>query len=268
MKKEKKEKNSITDQNLFNTKKIDFNRLGPSNDSKIIIIGGCGGIGRKLVDVCSNINLRIGVLDLKESLDKKPPPHKCFQYAVDATNEKEVIQAYNSINEEFGGVDIIVNLSGYINESTNVKEINEKSWELIINNNLKSTYLCSKHAIPLLENSEKACIINTSSSLAFKGFKGNASYGAAKAGIIAFSKSLASELAPKIRVNVIAPGAVDTNFLYGRNRMIANKNLTNNPMKRLACVEDIIGPILFLSGDASKYITGQVIHINGGSLMP
>ena len=248
--------------------KINFNRLGPSNDSRIIIIGGCGGIGRSLVDVCIDINLRVAVLDLKESLEKTPPPHECFQYSLNATNEQEVIQAYNSVNEEFNGCDIIVNLCGYIDEATPVKDLNEKSWELMINNNLKSTYLCSKHAIPLLENSKKASIINTSSSLAFKGFKGNASYGAAKAGIIAFSKSLASELAPKIRVNVIAPGAVDTNFLFGNNRKIATQNLTNNPMSKLASAEDIIGSILFLSGDASKYITGQVIHINGGSLMP
>ena len=61
--------------------KINFNRLGPSNDSRIIIIGGCGGIGRSLVDVCIDINLRVAVLDLKESLQKTPPPHECFQYS-------------------------------------------------------------------------------------------------------------------------------------------------------------------------------------------
>ncbi len=248
--------------------KVDFSRLGPSNNSRILIVGGCGGIGKKLVDVCHELNLRIGVLDTKEGLQKARLPSNCFQHSFDATNEKQVIKAYNSFDQEYHGCDVIVNLCGYINEATLVNDTNEEAWELMINHNLKATYLCSKHAISLLQKSKAASIINTSSSLAYKGFKGNASYGAAKAGIIAFSKSLASELAPDIRVNVIAPGAVDTNFLHGKNREIANKNLSINPMKKLAHPEDIIGSILFLAGDASRYITGQVIHINGGSLMP
>jgi len=262
---------------MKNISNIDFKRLGPRKNSKIVIIGGCGGIGRTLVNASLELELKVAVLDLEKSIKEFPPPNSCLTLPIDATNEQEVEQTFKSIKMQWGGCDILINLCGFTNDFHPVSEVNSETWDNIHSGNLRSVFLCSKAAIDLLRTSKNGVIVNTASGLAFKGMKGTSPYGSAKAGVIALSKSLASENAPNIRVNVIAPGAVDTAFLYGgtgrhtkTNKPHINKSqyAQQTPMQRLAIPEDIVGPILFLSGDSARFITGQVIHINGGGYMP
>lgn len=258
---------------------LDFKRLGPAPGSRIVVVGGCGGIGRALVDACLNLDLKVAVLDLPASLEKHAPPADCLRHAIDATDEKSVEDAFGHIQSAWGGLDIMVNLCGFTNEFEAVADMSVATWDEITEGNLRSAFLCSKAALPLLRHSDSAAIINTASGLAYKGLAGTSPYGAAKAGVIALSKSLANENAPGIRVNVVAPGAVDTAFLRGgTSRTGENENAEPHidtdryadatPMKRLAVADDVVAPILFLSGDAARFITGQVIHINGGGFMP
>lgn len=259
---------------------IDFGRLGPAPGTRMLVVGGCGGIGRSLVKAGLDIGLTIAVLDLAESLESHPPPNACLSIAFDATNEESVGNAFSLVDKSWGGTDVMVNLCGFANEFTSVAETELDSWTDVTDGNLRSAFLCAKAAIPLLrKNTNGGAIINTASGLAFKGMYGTAPYGAAKAGIIALSKSLAQECAPDIRVNVIAPGAVDTAFLkggtsrggedHGRDTNIDVDHYSKiTPLKRLAVTDDIVGPIIFLAGEASRFMTGQVIHINGGGYMP
>ena len=258
---------------------VDFSRLGPAPGQRLAVVGGCGGIGRALVAMAQDIGLKVAVLDLPSSLSNHPPPNECLSLTLDATDEGSVNKAFSQVQDAWDGLDVLVNLCGFANAFTPVQESTSESWTDVVDGNLRSAFLCARAAVPLLQDSNAGAIINTASGLAYKGMPGTSAYGAAKAGVIALSKSLAQECAPNIRVNVIAPGAVDTAFLRGgtsrggeQSDQPANIDLDHyaniTPMKRLAVVEDVIGPILFLAGDASRFMTGQVIHINGGGYMP
>jgi 3-oxoacyl-[acyl-carrier protein] reductase len=248
---------------------LDFSRLGPPEGTRMAVVGGCGGIGRALVSAGLKIGLRIAVLDLPSSLKNYPPPSESLAHPIDATDEASVNDAFKAIDGSWGGLDIMVNLV----------DMSLATWDEVTTGNLRSTFLCAKAALPLLARGSKGAIVNTASGLAYKGLPGTAPYGAAKAGVIALSKSLANENAPNIRVNVIAPGAVDTAFLRGGTSRTGD-DMTHDthidtqryadatPLGRLAVVDDVVAPILFLCGDASRFITGQVIHINGGGYMP
>ncbi len=258
---------------------LDFTRLGPPKGARIAIVGGCGGIGRALVNASLEIGLKVAVLDLPSSLQRHAPPNTCLQHAVDATDEESVAAAFDAIDQSWGNLDAMVNLCGFTNEFEPVAEMTTETWDEITDGNLRSAFLCARAALPLLKKSGNGAIINTASGLAYKGLPGTSPYGAAKAGVIALSKSLANENAPDIRVNVIAPGAVDTAFLRGGTSRTGEDDSSPThidtvryadatPLKRLAVADDVVAPILFLSGHAARFITGQVIHINGGGFMP
>ena len=259
---------------------MDYSRLGPAPQARMAVVGGCGGIGRALVRTGLDLELNVAVLDLPASLPSHPPANECLAVAMDATDETSVNDAFAAIDQAWGGLDVMVNLCGFANAFVSLEETDLESWTDVTDGNMRSAFLCARAAVPLLRKAKNdGVMVNTASGLAYKGMPGTAPYGAAKAGVIALSKSLAQECAPDIRVNVIAPGAVDTAFLRGgtgrggedesRETNIDVDHYANiTPLKRMAVVEDVVGPILFLSGDAARFITGQVIHINGGGYMP
>ena len=258
---------------------MDFSRLGPAPGARMVVVGGCGGIGRALVAACLELDLKVAVLDLPQSLHAHPPANECLQHALDATDEDQVKAAFAAVNAAWGGCDVLVNLCGFTNDFAPVAGLSTEIWDAITDASLRATFLCARAALPLLKTSQYASIIHTASGLAFKGLPGTAPYGAAKAGVIALSKSLANENAPDIRVNVVAPGAVDTPFLRGgtsrggedesKDTHIDTARYADaTPLKRLAVADDVVAPILFLAGDGARFITGQVIHINGGGYMP
>lgn len=258
---------------------LDMTRLGPAPGSRLIVVGGCGGIGRALVAASLKIGLKVAVLDLPTSLANHPPSNDCFQHPIDATDEESVVQAFAAVAEAWGEADCMVNLCGFTNEFEPVANMNTQTWDEIVDGNLRAAFLCARAALPLLKKSNGSAIVNAASGLAYKGLPGTSPYGAAKAGVVALSKSLSQENAPDIRVNVIAPGAVDTAFLRGGTSRTGDDESHDThidteryaeatPMKRLAVTDDVVAPILFLCGDASRFITGQVIHINGGGYMP
>lgn len=266
--------------NIDSLPTVDMARLGPAPGSKIIVVGGCGGIGRALVSTCLQTGLDVAVLDLPTSLENHAPPEDCIQHPIDATEEESVKTAFAAIAQDWGSADCLVNLVGFTNDFEPVAGMSSSTWDEIVDGNLRAAFLCTREALPLLKEAGRtSAIVNTASGLAFKGLPGTSPYGAAKAGVVALSKSLSQENAPDVRVNVVAPGAVDTAFLRGgTSRTGDDENRATHidtgryaeatPMKRLAVVDDVVAPILFLCGDASRFITGQVIHINGGGYMP
>ena len=194
---------------------VDFSRLGPKPGTRMAVVGGCGGIGRALVTAGLDLGLKVAVLDLPESLANHPPPNECLSIALDATDEESVNTAFASLDETWGGLDIFVNLCGFADAFAPVTDSSLESWTNVNEGNLQTAFLCARAAVPLLKSAGGGTIVNTASGLAYKGMPGTSAYGAAKAGVIALSKSLAQENAPDVRVNVIAPGAVDTAFLRG-----------------------------------------------------
>jgi 3-oxoacyl-[acyl-carrier protein] reductase len=254
---------------------IDFSRLGPGPDAHVVIAGGCGGIGRAVVKACLATGTRTTVLDLKASHDRHPTPHEAAFVAIDAHSEASIIAAYQQVREA-AEIDALINLVGYRDDLTPVVERDAGSWDDIVSGNLRSAFLICRYALPHM--AEGSTIVNVSSGLAVRVLPGYAPYSAAKAGVIALTKGIAVENAPRVRANAVAPAAVKTAFLAGGTGRVDEEDgdwdgafsgyIKSIPLDRLAVAEDIVGPILFLAGPASCFMTGQVLYVNGGGLTP
>ncbi len=252
-------------------------RLGPPAGARLAVTGGCGGIGRALVAAMLADGLEVAVLDLPASIERHPPPPGVRVIALDATDESAVTAAFADLGRAWQRLDGLVNLAGFARDRIPLADTRAADWEEVIAGNLRSTWLAARAALPLLAQGSASSIVNTASGLAIRSTAGFGPYSAAKAGVLGLTRSLAIECAPAIRVNAIAPTAVDTAFLRGGTgrsdeRAASQIDLAayvkNIPLGRVATPEDVIGPILFLLGPAARYMTGQVLHINGGQLTP
>ena len=253
--------------------------LAPPPGRRIAVVGGAGGIGRVLVARLAQGGCRVAVLDMAASLARFEAPPDVLAHPVDVTDEASVEAGFAGVDGRFGGLDGLVNLAGFTAARQPVGEISAATWRAVLDANLDGTFLTCRAALPLLHRGEDAAIVNTSSGLALKPTPGYGPYAAAKAGVLALTRLLAQENAPRVRVNAVAPSAVDTPFLRGGTgrggdadgagpRLDLDAYLRTIPLARLAEPADVVGPILFLLGPASAYVTGQTLHVNGGLLMP
>ncbi len=249
--------------------------LGPPEDTRIAVLGACGGIGRVLVEALSAIGCRVFPLDLPQSLEAAPPACDEPGIAVDATSETLLAEAFATLGQRAGALDGFVHLAGFTAAPAPLATQSRAVFDDVITGNLDSTFLAAQCALPLLAAGRNPSLVLTSSGLAQKPTPGYGPYAAAKAGVIALTRVLAAEHAPQIRVNAVAPSAVETPFLEGgmgrdaHGRSFDREGYARTiPLGRIATPTDVVGPLLFLLGPASGYMTGQVLHVNGGSLMP
>lgn len=264
---------------------LDTSRLGPRPGSRIAVVGGCGSIGRGYVNACLAGGARVASIDLPASHAQNPVPASVEAIPLDATDEQAVNRAFTQLDRSWGGLDVFVHLAGITHVPPKpLEEIDSAVWDEVMGINLRSAYLTARAAMPLLRKAGGGAIVLTSSGLALNVEKGLGVYSVTKAGIIGLTKVLAKEGAPDIRANAIAPGAVETAFMSGGTGRGGEDgkrgwwhdhlgtrgiDITKTiPMGRLAVVDDVVGPMLFLSGDASRYMSGQVLHMNGGRLTP
>lgn len=254
-------------------------QLVPAAQSRIALVGGCGGIGRAIAASCLAADLRVAVLDLPHSLERHPPTDGVLPIPLDATDDGTVADAFTRLHAAFEGLDVLVNLVGFANRPVGFDALSISEWDEAVAGNLRSVYLACRSALPLLRRGRDQAIVNIASGLALRVLPGHAPSAAAKAGVVAFTKALSVELAPTIRANAVAPGAVDTEFLSGGtgrdpdapgapSRLQRDAYIRGTPLGRLATPDDIVGPVLFLAGPASRFMTGQVLYVNGGNLTP
>lgn len=244
----------------------------PPAGSRLTVVGGCGGMGRVLVRAGLEIGLDIAVVDLARSFEEFPAPDGVTPVACDATDQASVASAFAQIEETWGAIDHLVNFVGFTKERTPVEEMELGEWQEIIDGCLTSAFLVARHGIPLLRRGDGPTLINTSSTFGVLVRQvGYGPYAASKAAIINLTRALSTECAPEIRVNAIAPGLVDTEFLAGgtgRQRREGNLDfdaiVEGIPMKRIGRPEDIVATALFLASPAASYVTAQTIHVNGG----
>lgn len=253
--------------------------LAPPPGRRVAVVGGAGGIGRALVARLTQAGCRVAVLDMPASLARFEAPEGVLVQPLDVTDESSVEAAVAAVGEALGGLDGLVNLAGFTAARQPVGETKAETWRAVLDANLDGTFLACRAALPLLHRGTEAAIVNASSGLALKPTPGYGPYAAAKAGVLALTRLLAQENAPRVRVNAVAPSAVDTPFLRGgtgrggdaegaSTRLDLDAYLRTVPLARLAEPSDVVGPILFLLGPASAYVTGQTLHVNGGLLMP
>lgn len=244
---------------------------------RLAVLGGCGGIGRALVAEALARGLRVAVLDLPASLQAHPAPAGVDSYPVDATSADSIGECCAALEKAWGAVDGFVNLCGFMHNHQPVCDLDQPDWTEAVNGNLSSVYLAARHFMPLLAKGEGGSVVHTASGLASHTRPGYGAYAAAKAGVISLSKTLALEHAPGVRVNTVAPAAVDTAFLRGGTGRSSEDEAPHvdidaytrmTPLQRMAQPADIVGPVLFLLSEESRYMTGQVLWVNGGNFMP
>lgn len=244
-------------------------------ENKIVLItGGSRGIGAAAVrmfsssgaEVCFtyNTNAKAAKNVLRESESRK-----LIGFKVSATNEKMIDKVVKTILKTFGRIDVLVNNLG-IWEYGEADRMSLASWRKTIQTNIDSMFLFSRAVIPSMKENKSGKIINISSTAGQRGEAFHSHYAASKGAMISYTKSLASELgAFNINVNSVAPGWVLTDM---SNDVFENKNeeteiINAIPLRRIAAAEDVAGAILFLASEYSRHITGEILNVNGGSVL-
>lgn len=189
---------------------------------------------------------------------------KAKGYRSDASDFKEAENLITQVIADFGGLDILINNAG-ITKDNLLMRMSEEQWDSIMTTNLKSVFNLTKAAIRQMMKQKNGSIINLTSVVGIRGNAGQANYAASKAGIIGFTKSVALELGSRnIRSNAIAPGFIETEM----TSELSNKEewLKNIPLQRGGTADEVADCAVFLGSDMAKYITGQVIQVDGGML--
>lgn len=229
--------------------------------------GGSGGIGRAIVELLAREQAQVASTWL-HSEGPADLPHRAIR--ADVSNAAEVNRLFKTIEAEYGRLDILVNNAG-INRDAKLADLTEAMFDEVLATNLKGPFLCSKLAAPLMSRNGAGSIVNIASESALRGRVGGANYTAAKAGLIALTKSLARELAPAIRVNCLALGLVRTDEVVAPLKLDQeaklNKAIEEIPLHRLGTPEEVAKAVLFLASDDSSYVTGQVLAVGGGRWM-
>lgn len=245
---------------------------------QLVVVGGCGGIGLAIVLAALAQQARITVIDLPGSLEQRQLPAGVLGIAADIRDPGQVQSAFSRLANHHDHVDGLVNVAGYTGGLQPLQTLADSVFEDIHQGNLRGALHCCQQALPLLRKAPHASIVNVSTGIASIGAAGYGAYAMAKAGLNAMTRVLAAECAPSIRVNAVAPGGVDTAFLrggYGRGgredgaplRLDIDAYAAKVPLGRIGTAEDIAAPVLFLLSAAAAYISGQVLHVNGGALM-
>ena len=253
--------------------------LHPSAGRRALVAGGSGGIGRAVVAALLELDLKVAVLDQPAALRNHPPPPTTLSLPANAARDDELLGAFERVGAAWGGLDILVFLIGIpITPPRAAPEIAAAQWDEVMAVNLRAAWTCARGALGLMHAVGGGAIVNVASSLAFNPNKGSSAYAASKGGLVSLTKALAIENAPRVRANVVAPSAVHTEFLAGGTardqagdawfKARESEYVATIPLGRVAEPEDIVGPILFLAGDGARYITGQVLHVNGGRITP
>lgn len=187
-------------------------------------------------------------------------------YQSNAADFEAAQKLVEEVLEDFGQVDILINNAG-ITKDNLLMRMNEEDFDKVIDVNLKSVFNMTKAMLKPMLKQKKGSVINISSVVGVKGNAGQANYSASKAGIIGFSKSMALELGSRnIRTNVIAPGFIETEMTAKLDEKTVEGWRQAIPLKRGGSPEDIANACVFLASDLSSYITGQVLHVDGGML--
>jgi len=239
-------------------------------DKISIVTGGARGIGKaialKLAREGSNIALCDVNAETLASAEKeiRATGRDVLSAKVDVTVFEEVKSFVQKTLDKFGKINILINNAGITRDGLLVR-MGEADWDAVLNVNLKGTFNFTKAAAKVMMKERGGKIVNIASIIGLIGNAGQANYAASKGGVIAFTKSIAKELAARnINVNAIAPGFIETQMTQKLTEDVKSAIMKQVPLGRWGTGEDVANIALFLVGDASSYITGQVIQVDGG----
>lgn len=240
-----------------------------------IVTGASRGVGRatalRLAEAGANVV--VNYLKNKERADNTVA--LCKELGVEAIAVQGDVSEWSAAQnlaktalEKFGRIDLLV-LNAGIWEGAPIEEMSEETWNRVMNTNLKAAWAMTKACVPAMKKQERGAIVLVSSTAGQRGEANYSNYAASKGGQISFTKALASELCPKIRVNCVAPGWIETAMVRPVFEDEAYKQSVINsiPLKRMAMTDDVALSICFLLSDWSRHITGEILNINGGAVL-
>lgn len=249
--------------------------MEPGKERVVVVTGGSRGIGRAIALRFAAEKPRIIIVHYDPDEDAsvetlallKEKEIEGMSRKLDVSSSSDVDDFFKEVIEELGRVDVLINNAG-ITRDTFLMRMSEKDWDSVIQVNLKSVFNCTKAVARTMMKERYGRIVNISSVVGQIGNPGQANYSASKAGIMGFTKTVARELAPRgITVNAVAPGFIDTEMTAVLPEKVREAFLQQIPMGRMGSPEEVAETVYWLCSEAASYLTGQIIHVNGGMYM-
>ncbi len=241
---------------------------------KVVVVTGAGrGIGREIAKAFAAEGAKLAINSMHEETinpvaeELRALGTEVLPLVLDVSKEEDVERYVKEVFDKFGRCDILVNNAG-LNRDNFFLRMNSEEWDAVVAVNLRGTFLCTRHFSRKMLRQKYGRIINMASVAGEAGNMGQANYAAAKAGIIALTKSSAKELARHgITVNVVSPGLIMTDMVAGMEAAVLDDLKKNIPVGRIGDPADVAAATLFLASDGASYINGQVIRVDGGLYM-
>ena len=238
-----------------------------------LVTGGAQGIGRAVALLLAQNGADVAVSDInleraeETAKEIEALGRRAMAIRADVAKSADVEQMVEVILGRFGQIDILINNAGIAKDKL-ILRMTEEDWDTVLNVNLKGTFHCTKAVVRHMSKQRNGKIVNIASVVGEMGNAGQANYSASKAGVIGFTKTIAREFAQRgINVNAIAPGYIETPMTEALPEKAKEELKRMIPMERLGRPEDVAAAVLFLVSEASSYITGQVLNVNGGIYM-
>lgn len=238
-----------------------------------VVTGGNRGIGKAIALAFAQKGASVAICGTNESTLKETASEiektgvKCLAQKTDVSKEAEAESFSKAVLEAFGKVDILVNNAGITRDNLLLR-MSEQEWDDVLNINLKSTFLMTKFFVKPMMKARQGRIINITSIIGVRGNAGQANYAASKAGIIGLTKTTAREFASRnITCNAVAPGFIQTDMTNALGEKAKEELLKQIPLGILGETSDVANTVLFFASDEARYITGQVICVDGGMVI-
>ncbi|MBU1008184.1 3-oxoacyl-ACP reductase FabG [Candidatus Dependentiae bacterium] len=225
-----------------------------------VVTGGARGIGRAIVEELVSRGDTVFIFDCSPPEDNLGASF----IQVDISSLESIREGFEKIN---GPIDILVNNAGIARDMLAVR-LREADWDAVLDVNLKGAFFCAQQALKRMMKQKKSYIINISSVVGVVGNPGQINYAASKAGLIAVTKTLAKEYAARnVLVNAIAPGFIQTSMTEKLSDKVKQEALTHIPLNRFGTPQDVAKVVSFLTSGNADYLTGQVLHVDGGMVV-
>jgi 3-oxoacyl-[acyl-carrier protein] reductase len=243
------------------------------NGKIALVTGAAQGIGRDIALGLAKDGADVAICDVnletaqKTAGDIEAMGRKSLALKANVAASADVTAMIDQVVEKFGRVDILVNNAGITRDGL-ILRMKDEDWDLVLSINLKGAFLCTKTALKHMTKQRSGTIINIASIVGAMGNAGQANYVASKAGLIGLTKTIAREYANRnVTANAVAPGFIDTAMTQALSEQVRADLAKQIPLGRLGSSEDVANAVRFLASPAAAYITGQVVHVNGGMYM-
>jgi len=243
------------------------------NGKIALVTGAAQGIGRDIALGLAADGADVAICDVnleaaqKTAADIEAMGRKSLAVKANVAASADVTAMIDQVVEKFGRIDILVNNAGITRDGL-ILRMKDEDWDLVLSINLKGAFLCTKAALKHMTKQRAGTIINIASIVGAMGNAGQANYVASKAGLIGLTKTIAREYANRnVTANAVAPGFIDTAMTQALTDQVRADLAKQIPLGRLGSSEDVANAVRFLASPSAAYITGQVVHVNGGMYM-